>query len=94
MADAAHPVRAWRAYRSLAEHALADAAGLNRPSLSPIEGGKRTGTAATLGKLAAALGVPLGVPLRVPPGALLAGAARTACTPISVPFSRRSSGWI
>ena len=60
IADGAHPVRAWREFRSLALQALADAAGLSRPYLSQIEGGKRAGTAATLGKLAAALGVPLG----------------------------------
>lgn len=60
IADGAHPVRAWREYRGLALQALADAAGVSRPYLSQIEGGKRAGTAATLGKLAAALGVPLG----------------------------------
>ena len=60
IADGAHPVRAWREYRGLALQALANEAGVSRPYLSQIEGGKRAGTAATLGKLAASLGVPLG----------------------------------
>ena len=58
--DGAHPVRAWREHRGLTLHALADAAGLSRPYVSQIESGKRTGTAATLKKLASALGAPVG----------------------------------
>ena len=41
--------------------ALADMASVSKPYLSEIEGGKRTGTAATLKKLARALGVPMDV---------------------------------
>ncbi len=57
----AHPVRAWREHRGLTVQALADVAGLSKPYVSQIEGGKRTGTAATLKKLARALGVPMDV---------------------------------
>lgn len=52
-------LRAWREHRRLTLQALADAAGLSKPYVSQIEGGKRTGTAATIKKLAVALGVPL-----------------------------------
>ena len=58
--DGTHPVRAWREHRGLTLHALADAAGLSRPYVSQIESGKRTGTVATLKKLATALGAPVG----------------------------------
>jgi len=57
--DGAHPVRAWREHRGLTLQALADAAGVSKPYVSQIEGGKRAGTAATLKKLARALQVPL-----------------------------------
>ena len=60
IADGAHPVRAWREPRGLTLQTLADAAGLSKPYVSQIEGGKRAGTAATLKKLARALGVPMG----------------------------------
>ena len=59
--DGAHPVRAWREHRGLTMQALAVAAGLSKPYVSQIEGGKRAGTAATLKKLAKALRVPLDV---------------------------------
>ncbi len=58
IADGVHPVRAWRDHMRLTLQALADAAGLSKPYVSQIERGKRTGTAATLHKLAAALAVP------------------------------------
>ena len=58
--DGVSSVRAWRTTRGLTAQALADAAGLSRPYLSQIESGKRTGTAATLKKLALALNVPVG----------------------------------
>lgn len=51
---------AWRKHKGLTLQALADAAGMSKPYVSQIEGGKRTGTAATLKKLADALGVPVG----------------------------------
>lgn len=60
IADGAHPLRAWREYRSLTLQGLADAAGLSKAYVSQIEGGKRTGTLATLKKLAKALNVPTG----------------------------------
>ncbi|MDG2617726.1 helix-turn-helix transcriptional regulator [Thermoleptolyngbya sichuanensis XZ-Cy5] len=60
MLEGAHLVRAWREYRGMTLQALADAAGISKGCLSQIEVGKRTGTAATLKKLAAALGVPVG----------------------------------
>lgn len=62
--DGATPLRAWREHKSMTLQALADAAGLSKPFVSQIEGGKRKGTAATLKKLAAALGVPLGALVR------------------------------
>lgn len=55
----ATPLRAWREHRGLTVQALADAAGLSKPYVSQIESGKRAGTAATLKKLATALGVPV-----------------------------------
>lgn len=54
-----HPLRAWREHRGMTLQALADAAGLSKPYVSQIEGGKRAGTAATLKKLAMVLRVPL-----------------------------------
>ena len=57
--DGSHPVRAWREHRGMTLQALADAAGMSKPYLSQIEGGKRDGTAATLKKLAKVLRVPL-----------------------------------
>lgn len=56
----AHPVKAWREHKAMSLQALATAAGVSKPYVSQIEGGKRAGTAATLKKLAAALGVPVG----------------------------------
>lgn len=56
MADGVHPIRAWRDHRGLTLQALADAAGVSKPYVSQLEGGKRAGTTATLKKLAAALG--------------------------------------
>ena len=57
--DGAHPLKAWREHRGLTLQALASAAGVSRPYVSQIEGSKRAGTAATLKKLAVALGVPV-----------------------------------
>ena len=57
----ASPLRAWREHRELSLQALADAAGVSKPFVSQIESGKRTGTAATLKKLATALNVPADV---------------------------------
>lgn len=60
MADGVRPVRAWREYRAMTQEQLAAASGVSKPYVSQIESGKRDGTAATLRKLAAALGVPMG----------------------------------
>ena len=57
--DGVHPVRAWRENARLTLQALADAAGVSKPFVSQIEGGHRVGSAATLKKLAIALGVPV-----------------------------------
>ena len=57
--DGVTRLRAWREHKGLTLQALADAAGLSKPYVSQIEGGKRTGTVATLKKLAKALGVPM-----------------------------------
>jgi len=54
-----HPLRAWREHRGMTPQALADAAGVSKPYVSHIEGGKRAGTAATLKKMAKVLRVPL-----------------------------------
>lgn len=59
MADGVHAVRAWREYRGMTQDALATAASVSKPFISQIEGSKREGTAATLKKLARALGVTL-----------------------------------
>jgi antitoxin component HigA of HigAB toxin-antitoxin module len=59
-ADGVPLLRAWREHQGLTLQALADAAGVSKAYVSQIEGGKRTGTAATLKKLASALGVPVG----------------------------------
>ena len=59
IADGMHPLKAWREHRGLTLQALADVAGVSKPYISQIEGGKRDGTAATMKKLGAALGVPV-----------------------------------
>ena len=60
IADGAHPLKAWREHKGLTLQALADAAGVSKPYISQLEGGKRAGTTATLKKLSVALGVPIG----------------------------------
>ncbi len=60
IADGASPLKAWREHKGLTLQALADAAGVSKAYVSQIEGGKRAGTAVTLRKLGAALGVPVG----------------------------------
>lgn len=64
MADGASPLRAWREHRGLTLQALAETAGLSRAYVSQIEGAKRTGSAATLAKLAQALGIPVAALIR------------------------------
>lgn len=68
IADGAHPVKAWREHKCMTLQALADAAALSKPYVSQIEGGKRADTAATLRKLATALGVPPGALMIERPG--------------------------
>ena len=60
IADGVNPVRAWREHRGLTQEQLAEASGVSKPFVSQIEGGKRTGSASTLARLARALGVPVG----------------------------------
>lgn len=55
------PVRVIREYRGLTQTALAEASGVAQPEISAIEGKTRVGTAATLKRLAKALGTPMDV---------------------------------
>ncbi|AVO50479.1 XRE family transcriptional regulator [Melaminivora suipulveris] len=56
VAGGSHPMRAWREHRGLSQEALAQAASLSKPYISQIESGRRAGSAATIKKIAAALG--------------------------------------
>jgi DNA-binding XRE family transcriptional regulator len=56
-----HPVRAIRKHRGLTQLAVAKNAGLRQGYIADIEAGKKTGSAAALKAIAAALGVPLDV---------------------------------
>jgi DNA-binding XRE family transcriptional regulator len=51
------PVRVWRDYRGLTQQQLSEASGVNRVQIANIESGVRSGSVATMRKLAAALGV-------------------------------------
>lgn len=53
------PIKLWREHRGLTQQELADRAGISKPYLSQIEGGKRQGTVETLSALARSLDVPL-----------------------------------
>ena len=57
ISNGANAVRSFRDFRGLTVEALAETAGLSRAYVTQIETGVRTGTAATLAKLAKALGV-------------------------------------
>lgn len=61
IADGTHPVRAWREHKGMTVHTLAAAAGVSAAYVSQIESGKRSGTTATLKKLAAGLELPVGL---------------------------------
>jgi len=65
IADGTQPLRAWREHRGMTQEKLAAEAGVSKPYVSQIESGRRAGTAATLRKLAAALGVPVGALLPI-----------------------------
>lgn len=52
-----HPVAVWREHRGHTQRALATQAGMTAAQLSEIEAGKKTGSVATLRKLAGVLGV-------------------------------------
>lgn len=54
-----HPIRAIRKYRGLTQIEVAQRAGLRQGYVADIEAGKKTGSAASLKAIAAALGVPL-----------------------------------
>ena len=53
------PLRVWRELRGLTQAALAAASGVNRVQIANIESGAKSGSVATLRKLADALGVGL-----------------------------------
>lgn len=59
LVDGESPVRVFRDWRGLTQAALSSASGVNRVYIAEIEGGKKPGSAATLKKLADALGVDL-----------------------------------
>jgi transcriptional regulator with XRE-family HTH domain len=56
IADATHPVRAWREFRGSNQARLAAAAAISRAYLAQIESGERTGTLEVMARLASALG--------------------------------------
>lgn len=51
------PLAVWREYRQLSQSDLARQSGVNRIQIIDIEAGRKTGSVATLRKLATALGV-------------------------------------
>lgn len=55
--DGENPVRVWREHRKMSTTALAKASGLSQPYIVQIESGSRTGTTASLAKIAKALGI-------------------------------------
>lgn len=57
MIDGENKIKAWRDFRGMSAKALADAAGMSAPYLSPIESGAREGSLDALKKLAEALRV-------------------------------------
>ena len=56
-----HPIRAIRKFRALTQIDVAEQAGLRQGYIADIEAGKKTGSAASLKAIAAALGVSLDV---------------------------------
>jgi DNA-binding XRE family transcriptional regulator len=56
-----HPIRAIRKFRGLTQIEVAKKASLRQGYIADIEAGKKTGSAASLKAIAAALGVPLDV---------------------------------
>lgn len=61
-----HPIRAWREQRRLSQAALAQAAGMQQPTIARLEAGKRKGTLAQMRRLAEALAVRLDILLVEP----------------------------
>jgi DNA-binding XRE family transcriptional regulator len=57
MIDGESPLRVYREFRELSQTTLAARAQVNRVQIVDIEAGRKTGSVATLRKLAAALGV-------------------------------------
>lgn len=55
--DGEAPLRVYRDLRGLTQAALAERAGVGRVTIAEIETGRKRGSIATLGRLAAALGV-------------------------------------
>ena len=52
-----NPLRVWREVRGLTQAVLGQAAGVNRVQIAEMESGRKTGSVATLQKLALALGL-------------------------------------
>jgi DNA-binding XRE family transcriptional regulator len=55
--DGESPLTVYREFRGLSKSALAARSGVNRVQIADIEVGRKAGSVATLGKLAAALGL-------------------------------------
>lgn len=55
--EGATPLLVWREHRGLSQSALAQLSGVNRVQIIDIESGRKTGSVATIRKLADALGV-------------------------------------
>ena len=55
--DGESPLRVWREVRGLTQAALAQASGVNRVQIAEMESGRKSGSVATLQRLATALGV-------------------------------------
>ena len=55
--DVCNPIKVWREHRGLAQHQVADAAGISIPYLSQLETGTRQGSTRVLSAIAKALGL-------------------------------------
>ncbi len=55
--DGGNPIKVWREHRELAQHQVAEAAGISVPYLSQLETGTRQGSTRVLSAIAKALGL-------------------------------------
>lgn len=55
--DGGNPIKVWREHRGLAQHQVAEAAGISIPYLSQLETGTRQGSTRVLSAIAKALGL-------------------------------------